>query len=159
MPHDQGLDAAFAPGPIRPSDVFEKITGRSGIHATYPLGEKPTRAQRQGAKAREATLMIRHVSRDKDKIARHLVREVRDEDATRLSYDAHLATCTFYRDPNAKAAPGRTSVRRRTPRRGAACGPAGRPCRPSRRAVRDVRWGGPGNPAETETETTRHAER
>ncbi len=43
-------------------------------------------------KGREATLMIRHVSRDNSQIVRHLVREVRDEEATRLTYDtlAHL---------------------------------------------------------------------
>jgi hypothetical protein len=42
--------------------------------------------------------MIRPVRRDADQIVRHLVREVRDEAATRLSYDVRLAECVFLRD-------------------------------------------------------------
>jgi len=102
-----GLDPAFAPAEIRAVDVFEKITGPSGVRRTYPIGEKVTRQQRrEGVKGREATLMIRHVSRDNNKIVRHLVREVRDEEATRLTYDSCLAVCTFRRDGDEKAAHG-----------------------------------------------------
>ncbi len=102
------LDPSFVPDEIRPVDVFEKITGPSGVRWVYPIGPVQSRRQRrrEGVKGREATLMIRHVSRDGDRIVRHLVREVRDEEATRLSYDSCLAVCVFHRDGNAKAAPG-----------------------------------------------------
>src|SRR5260370_7660266 len=50
--------------------------------------------------------MIRHVSRGKDRIVRHLVREVRDEEQVRLSYDARLAVITFVRDGGENAAAG-----------------------------------------------------
>jgi hypothetical protein len=97
-----GLDAAFLPGPIRAVDAFEKVTGPSGVRQTYPLDD-PARTSRrrrspQDGKGREATLMIRHVRRDKNQIVRHLVREVRDEASVQLSYDTHLAECTFRRD-------------------------------------------------------------
>src|SRR5260370_26251867 len=50
--------------------------------------------------------MIRHVSRGKDRIVRHLVREVREEEQVRLSYDARLAVITFVRDGGENAAAG-----------------------------------------------------
>jgi hypothetical protein len=53
-----------------------------------------------------ATLMIRHVRRDRDQIVRHVVREVRDEAQTRLSYDTRLAECVFHRDTHPTAAHG-----------------------------------------------------
>ncbi len=97
---DLGLDPAFVPAEIRPVDVFEKITGPSGIRRAYPLGEpaRRHRRRRDGPKGREATLMPRHVSRGSEKIVRHLVREVRDEQATALSYDPLMAQCEFIRD-------------------------------------------------------------
>jgi hypothetical protein len=98
-----GLDGAFLPGPIRAVDAFEKVTGPSGIRHSYPLDDPAGTARRrrrspQDGKGREATLMIRHVRRDKDQIVRHLVREVRDEASVKLSYDTCLAECTFRRD-------------------------------------------------------------
>src|SRR5712691_5747133 len=107
-----GLDPSFVPSDIRPVDVFEKITGPSGVRRVYPIGPVQSRRQRRrdGVKGREATLMIRHVSRDGGQIVRHLVREVRDEEATRLSYDSCLAVCVFHRDGDAKAAPGAGSL-------------------------------------------------
>ena len=106
-----GLDPAFLPGVIRPVDVFEKITGPSGVRRVYPIGPKVTRQQRrEGVKGREATLMVRHVSRDGGQIVRHLVREVRDEEATRLSYDTRLAECVFRRDSDGKTAHGAGSM-------------------------------------------------
>jgi hypothetical protein len=97
-----GLDAAFLPGPICAVDAFEKVTGPSGIRHSYPLddpaGSTRRRRNPQDGKGREATLMIRHVRRDKDQIVRHLVREVRDEASIRLSYDVRLAELTFRRD-------------------------------------------------------------
>ncbi len=50
--------------------------------------------------------MIRHVRRDRDQIVRRVVREVRDEAATRLSYDTWLAECVFRRDTHPTAAHG-----------------------------------------------------
>ncbi len=96
-----GLDPAFVPPPIRPVDAFEKVSGPAGIRITYPLDPQPPgrrRRRRQDGQGREATLMIRHVRRDSGQIVRHLVREVRDEAATRLSYDTRLAECVFHRD-------------------------------------------------------------
>jgi hypothetical protein len=61
-------------------------------------------------KVREATLMIRHVSRDKDKIVRHLVREVRDEETTRLSYHSHWRPARSTATPDPKAAHGAGSL-------------------------------------------------
>lgn len=107
-----GLDPAFVPPPIRPVDAFEKVTGPSGIRVTYPLGPQPPgrRRRRQDGQGREATLMIRHVRRDGGQIVRHLVREVRDEAATRLSYDVRLGECVFRRDDAPAAAPGAGSL-------------------------------------------------
>jgi hypothetical protein len=108
-----GLDSALLPPPIRPVDAFEKVTGRNGIRVTYPLdGQRPITASGKRARrplngtAREATLMVRHVRRDRDHIIRHLVREVRDELQTTLTYDAHVAECVFTRDTSDTSAPG-----------------------------------------------------
>ncbi|HEX9357668.1 MAG TPA: DUF6744 family protein, partial [Streptosporangiaceae bacterium] len=104
-----GLNPAFVPPPIRAVDAFEKVTGPAGIRVTYPLDPQPPgrrRRGRQDGQGREATLMIRHVRRDNDQIVRHLVREVRDATATRLSYDTRLAECVFRRDTHPTAAHG-----------------------------------------------------
>lgn len=105
-----GLDPAFVPPPIRAVDAFEKVTGPAGIRVTYPLNDADSgqarRRRRRDASERMATLMIRHVRRDRDQIVRHLVREVRDEAATRLSYDTRLAECIFHRDSTPTAAHG-----------------------------------------------------
>ncbi len=93
-----GLDAAFLPGPLRAVDAFERVTGRDGARVKYPLDEQPAGRRRRGetdTAGRVATLMVRHVSRDRERITRHIVREVRDSGATRLSYDTRLGECTF----------------------------------------------------------------
>jgi hypothetical protein len=107
-----GLNPAYLPGEIRPVDVFEKITGPSGVRRTYPIGPVQPRKERrrEGAKGREATLMIRPVSRDGERIIRHLVREVRDEEKTQLSYDTRLAVCEFRRDTDKNAGAGAGSL-------------------------------------------------
>lgn len=107
-----GLDLAFAPPPIRRDDAFEKVTGPSGVRRCYPVGEIPVRRKRRqdGPKGQVATLMIRPVSRDGAQIVRHLVREVRDEQATKLSYDTHLADCIFARDTSPNTTPGAGSL-------------------------------------------------
>ena len=104
-----GLDRKFVPPPIRAVDAFEKVTGPAGIRVTYPLDAEPGQARRrrrQDAQGRAATLMIRHVRRDSDQIVRHVVREIRDEAATRLSYDTRLAECVFGRDSHPTATHG-----------------------------------------------------
>lgn len=108
-----GLDSAFLPPSIRPVDAFEKITGRDGVRVSYPLdGQRPLTADGKRARrpangtAREATLMVRHVRRDGGQIIRHLVREVRDEQQTKLSYDARLGECVFLRDSSDTAGHG-----------------------------------------------------
>jgi hypothetical protein len=107
-----GLDASFLPGGIRSVDVFEKITGPSGVRSVYPVGEAQTRAKRRREdKGQVATLMIRHVSRDGDEIVRHVVREIRDAGAKDLSYHSHIATVIFRRDGDPKAPHGAGSLR------------------------------------------------
>jgi hypothetical protein len=104
-----GLDQAFLPGPIRPVGAFEKVTGPTGVRLTYPLDHAPAIGRRRrlsDGTSREATLMVRHVRRDAGQIVRHLVREVRDEQASRLSYDPRLAEIVFRRDGAASATPG-----------------------------------------------------
>jgi len=108
-----GLDKTWLPGEIRPVDVYERITGPAGVKKTYPLGEPQTRSQvrRQGARGQTVTLMLRHVTRDTSVIVRHLVREVRDEEQTRLSYTAKVAEVVFCRDPAPYAAHGAGTVK------------------------------------------------
>ena len=96
-----GLNTEFLPAPIRAMDAYEQVTGKRGIRATYQL---ITGAQ--SGKTVAVTLMVRHVARDPEKVVRHLVREVRDEDATRLSYDTRLAEIVFWRDPAGIGRPG-----------------------------------------------------
>ena len=107
-----GLDKTWLPGDIRPVDVYERITGPAGVKKTYRLGEPQTRSQirRDGARGQSVTLMVRHVSRENDKIVRHVVREVRDEEQTRLSYTAKVGEVVFRRDPDPKAAHGAGQV-------------------------------------------------
>ncbi|HEY3514593.1 MAG TPA: DUF6744 family protein [Kribbella sp.] len=99
------LDLApeFVPPPLRPVDAFERVTGPAGPRITYPLDGKPLRGHRdrseEGAPRQLATLMVRHVSRRKGVIVRHIVREVRDERANELSYVSKLGECVFTPDP------------------------------------------------------------
>jgi hypothetical protein len=98
-----GLDAAFLPPPIRDVDAFEKVTGPAGVRVSYPLDQPGGRRRRRRpgqALDQVATLMVRHVRRDGRHIVRHLVREVRDERETRLSYDVRLGECVFSRNPD-----------------------------------------------------------
>lgn len=97
-----GLDPMWVPPAIRAVDAFEKVTGPAGIRVSYPIDrpEGQRRRRRQGEPLDQvATLMVRHVRRDGKHIVRHLVREVRDERETRLSYDVRLGECVFHRDP------------------------------------------------------------
>jgi len=106
-----GLDPQFVPAKLRSVDAYERVTGPDGVRVSYPLplddpgdvisrvGRKTTgRAPGRGTVRRQATLMVRPVTRDGGQIVRHLVREVRDEEETRLSYDACLGAAIFRRD-------------------------------------------------------------
>lgn len=112
-----GLDQAFLPAAIRESDAFERVTGKTGVRASYKLAtEQPAPVPAADADAEDekviaATLMTRHVSRDNTRIVRHLVREVRDEIDSTLSYDTRLAELLFVRDTSKTAHPGAGSIR------------------------------------------------
>jgi hypothetical protein len=105
-----GLAPAFLPPEIRAVDAFEKVTG--DVKVTYPLDGQSSgpRGRRPAERARTATLMVRHVRRDSDQIVRHLVREIRDEQQTRLSYDVKVGECVFRRDTADAAAHGAGSL-------------------------------------------------
>ncbi|KAA2246007.1 hypothetical protein F0L68_40905 [Solihabitans fulvus] len=108
------LDLAFVPPELRPVDAFEKVTGPDGIRVSYALDDpaagQPRGRRRRSATSRQATLMVRHVRRDKDQIVRHIVREVRDEEKTTLSYDSRLGECVFHRDSSPASDPGAGSL-------------------------------------------------
>lgn len=110
--YELGLDPALLPAEPRPVDAFEKVT--ANIRHSYLLGERPTGRRRRGkdgdGEGQSATLMVRHVRRDPHTIVRHLVREVRDEHAVRLSYDVKVGECVFHRDTNQGTAPGAGSL-------------------------------------------------
>ncbi|MFD8385241.1 DUF6744 family protein [Streptomyces sp. NPDC059679] len=100
------LDEALLPPPLRNVDAFERVTGPDGVRVAYPLddpratGPASRHGRRRGRNqlVNSATLMVRPVRRDGGQIVRHVVREVRDEEATSLEYDTRLATCIFHRD-------------------------------------------------------------
>ncbi|WP_432138644.1 DUF6744 family protein [Streptomyces sp. bgisy154] len=100
------LDEALLPPPLRQVDAFERVTGPDGVRVSYPLSD-PTatgpasqygRRRGRNQLVSAATLMVRPVRRDGEQMVRHVVREVRDEEATSLEYDTRLATCIFHRD-------------------------------------------------------------
>lgn len=103
------LDPQFLPRPVRAVDAFEKVTGPDGVRRTYSLN-RTSPSRRQDGQDRQATLMVRHVRRDADQLVRHLVREVRDEASTQLSYDTRLGECIFRRDKDPKAEHGAGSL-------------------------------------------------
>jgi Family of unknown function (DUF6744) len=106
-----GLDPTFVPAKLRPVDAYERVTGPDGVRLSYPLpledaagviarvGRKSTgRSPGRGVVRRQATLMLRPVTRDGGQIVRHVVREVRDGEQARLSYDTCLGAAIFHRD-------------------------------------------------------------
>ncbi|GAA3027461.1 DUF6744 family protein [Streptosporangium longisporum] len=101
-----GLDEKFLPGPIREDDAFARVTGPNGVRATYKLTTSPSGKAAQGEKTIAVTLMIRHVGRTGGKITRHVVREVRDEGSSTLSYDTRMAELAWWRDPTESGQPG-----------------------------------------------------
>lgn len=110
-----GLNPKYLPTAPRASDAFERITGPSGARTTYALDGAPERRRRRrkdDPPRREATLMMRHVTRDPTRIVRHLVREVRDEQQTKLIYKAKLGEACFDRDlqPSSAAGAGTLTV-------------------------------------------------
>lgn len=103
--NELGLDENLLPPQPRNVDAFEKVTGLHGVRRSYPLDD-PTATGQDGRRrrrrpeefGRSAVLMIRPVRSDSGRIVRHIVREVRDEKNTTLSYDTRLGTCVFHRD-------------------------------------------------------------
>ncbi|MFC0431078.1 DUF6744 family protein [Kutzneria buriramensis] len=108
---DLDLDLQALPGGLRADAAFEKVTGPAGVRRVYPLDDptadpRPKSRRKADAISRQATLMVRHVRRDRREIVRHIVREVRDEDATSLSYDSKLGEAIFRFDTSAQSDPG-----------------------------------------------------
>ncbi|MFD8498004.1 DUF6744 family protein [Amycolatopsis sp. NPDC059657] len=104
-----GLDQQMVPPELRAVDAFERITGRDGVREVYALdgeSELAKRRRRREPPERQATLMIRNVARDKHRIERHIVREVRDQTEVKLSYDTHLGSVVFERDNAPSSGPG-----------------------------------------------------
>ncbi|MFF9483046.1 DUF6744 family protein [Streptomyces sp. NPDC014733] len=108
-----GLEEDLLPPPLREVDAFERVTGPDGVRVSYPLddpratGPASRHGRRRGRQPVDAaTLMIRPVRRDGEQIIRHVVREVRDEKASSLTYDTRLATCTFRRASSAGSPEG-----------------------------------------------------
>lgn len=71
-----GIDLAFFPRPIRPSDTFRRATSR--------VERKHLPTPQEGV---TANLLVREVACDDENIVRHLIQELRDEKNRRLSYD------------------------------------------------------------------------
>lgn len=103
------LDPKYLPPPLRNVDAFERVTGPDGVRVSYPLddptaygvaNQSKSKRRRDGV-GRSASLMVRPVRRDGGQIVRHVVREVRDEEHTSLSYDSRLGVCVFHRDNEA----------------------------------------------------------
>jgi len=111
-----GLDLQFLPGVLRRDAAFEKVTGPAGVRTVYPLDDptadpRPKSRRKADQVDRQATLMLRHVRRDRREIVRHVVREVRDEQETKLSYDSKLGEAIFRFDTNPNSAPGDGALR------------------------------------------------
>jgi hypothetical protein len=111
-----GLDNGFLPGVLRADAAFEKVTGPAGVRRVYPLDDptadpRPKSRRKADAIGRQATLMVRHVRRDRQEIVRHIVREVRDEQETKLTYDSKLGEAVFRFDASAQSAPGAGALR------------------------------------------------
>lgn len=107
-----GLDKQYLPGPIRPVDAYEKVTGKAqrSYRLDGELDGGPRRRARDG-KRHEATLLVREFFRDDQWIIRHVVREERNEEhAEHLEYEARVANCEFKRDGNPHAVAGAGSL-------------------------------------------------
>jgi hypothetical protein len=104
------LDRAMLSGAARPVDAFEKVTGELSI--SYPVAEPDRGRGRKREPGEEvATLMVRPVAADPERIIRHLVREVRNGTAKTLEYETRLAEIVFERDLSQDRAPGAGAMR------------------------------------------------
>lgn len=96
-----GLNAQFLPKAINPADGWEKATKE--IQGTkYAIPGTDHRAE----------LMVRDVTRDKERIVRHVVREVRDSRGVRLTHSA-VAEIVFYKAQTRGGVVDHSSVRER----------------------------------------------
>lgn len=82
------LNPGFLPPEINPADAFEKAT-KQVAGFKYPV------LLPGGAQA-TAEIMVREAARTDSQIQRHLIREVRDDQARRLSYDK-VGEFVFYK--------------------------------------------------------------
>jgi hypothetical protein len=72
--HEAGVDQKYLPRPISPRDAFRRATKRVEMKE-YPLGD-----------GRFLNLLVRDVAQDREKIVRHVVREIRDKQNVRLQF-------------------------------------------------------------------------
>lgn len=116
-----GLDKSLLPPALRADGAFD-VAARN-TKDSYEIPARTAAAQPRGARRtskpsarassqRTATLMIRPVRRDDDKIVMHLVREVRDSGKARLSYTENAAEITFtrHRWPGAATGAGNMQI-------------------------------------------------
>lgn len=105
-----GLDEALLPGAARPVDAFERTTTETSV--SYSLADpERTRGRKREPGEEVATLMVRPVAADSERIVRHLVREVRHERAKTLKYETRLAEIVFERDLSKDRDPGGGAMR------------------------------------------------
>jgi hypothetical protein len=78
------LSTALLPAPIRADDAFEKASKEIDRFKYAVAGDST------------AEIMVRDVSRDKEAITRHLIREVKDSQGKRLLYE-RVGELVFYR--------------------------------------------------------------
>lgn len=105
-----GLDRALLPAAARPVDAYEKVTGELSV--SYSTTDpKRSRGRKREPGEEVATLMVRPVAADGERIIRHLVRELRDEGAKTLRYETRLAEVVFERDQAPDRAPGAGALR------------------------------------------------
>ena len=84
------LNPEFVPLPNRPADAYKKATKdaeRPEVGRSYPLSG-----------GRKMNLLVRDVATDKEKIVRHLIRELVDSENVRLAYDK-VGEAIFYHAP------------------------------------------------------------
>jgi uncharacterized protein DUF6744 len=86
-----GFSTQWVPSAATPVEAYERATR---ITKKYPVGDRKRDHLQTG---QTVTLMMRDVSRDEDRIVRHLVRELVDHGDEALSYEVKVAEAVFRR--------------------------------------------------------------
>lgn len=87
---DLGLNPSFLPAPNRPVDAFKKATRDAEAKGGTRGGE-----HLELADGRRMNLLVRDVANTKEKVVRHLVRELVDPAGVRLAYET-VGEAVFY---------------------------------------------------------------